>query len=139
MTESRLPAKYASPTANKRTILVIDDEEAFCDVVCEILDSLGYKTRQAYDAHQANALLQEITPDLILTDVMMPELDGLTFLRQLRSDPTWSKTPIIIVSAKATKDDREAAKEAGANGYLIKPFSTLELEELITHTLSSHA
>jgi two-component system phosphate regulon response regulator PhoB len=139
MTESRLLAKYASPTANKRTILVIDDEESFCDVVCEILDSLGYKTRQAYDAHQANALLQEITPDLILTDVMMPELDGLTFLRQLRSDPTWSKTPIIIVSAKATKDDREAAMEAGADGYLIKPFSSLELEELITHTLSSHA
>ena len=70
----------------------------------------------------------------------MPELDGLTFLRQLRSDPTWSKTPIIIVSAKATKDDREAAMEAGADGYLIKPFSSLELEELITtHTLSSHA
>jgi two-component system chemotaxis response regulator CheY len=70
---------------------------------------------------------------------MMPELDGLTFIRQLRSDPTWSEIPIIIVSAKATKDDREAAKEAGADGYLIKPFSSLELEELITVTLSPQA
>ncbi len=139
MAESRLLAKYTSPASDNRTILVIDDEEAFCVVVCEILDSLGYNTRQAYDAHQATALLQEITPDLILTDVMMPELDGLTFIRQLRSDPTWSEIPIIIVSAKATKEDREAAKEAGADGYLIKPFSSLELEELITRTLSSHA
>ncbi len=138
MAESKLLSKYGSPTANNHIILVIDDEEAFCDVVCEILDSLGYNTRQAYDAHQAIALLQEITPDLILTDVMMPELDGLTFIRQLRSDPTWSEIPIIIVSAKATKEDREAAKEAGADGYLIKPFSSLELEELITRTLSSH-
>jgi CheY-like chemotaxis protein len=139
MAESRLLAKYGSPASDSRTILVIDDEEAFCDVVCEILDSLGYKTRQAYDAHQAIALLQKITPDLILTDVMMPELDGLTFIRQLRSDPTWSEIPIIIVSAKATKDDREAATEAGADGYLIKPFSSLELEELITVTLSPQA
>jgi len=139
MTESRLLAKYASSASNNRTIIVIDDEHAFCDVVCEILDALGYNTRQAYNAHQAITLLQEITPDLILTDVMMPELDGLTFIRQLRSEPKWSEIPIIIVSAKATKADRDAAEDAGADGYLIKPFSSLELEELITSTLSTHA
>jgi len=139
MTESKLLAKYASSASNNRTILVIDDEEAFCDVVCEILDSIGYKTEQAYNARQAIALLQEITPDLILTDVMMPELDGLTFIRRLRSEPKWSEIPIIIVSAKATKDDRKKADHAGADGYLIKPFSSHELEEMITTTLSSHA
>ncbi len=139
MTESKLLAKYASSASNNRTILVIDDEEAFCDVVCEILDSIGYKTEQAYNARQAIALLQEITPDLILTDVMMPELDGLTFIRRLRSEPKWSEIPIIIVSAKATKDDRKEADHAGADGYLIKPFSSHELEEMITTTLSSLA
>ena len=117
---------------------MIDDEEEFCDVVCEILDSLGYKTRHAYDAHQAIDLLQEITPDLILSDVMMPDIDGLTFIRRLRSEPKWSEIPIIIVSAKASKDDREAAESAGADGYLIKPFSSHELEELISGTLASH-
>ncbi len=120
---------------NNRTILVIDDEEAFCDVVCEILEASGYLPLHAHTAAQAIEILRDQTPDLILSDVMMPDIDGLTFIRQLRANPKWSDIPIIVVSAKASAADQDAARSVGADGYLVKPFSTVDLETTIANAL----
>jgi two-component system phosphate regulon response regulator PhoB len=125
--------KLNSP--NHRVVLVIDDEEAFCDVVCEILDSIGYHPMHAYNAAQAIRQLEVRTPDIILSDIMMPDVDGLTFIRHLRAEPRWAQIPIIVVSAKATLADQDAAADAGADGYLIKPFSSKDLEAVISRTL----
>ncbi len=122
---------------NKRYILVVDDEPSFCTVLGEILRSFGYYVRQAYNAHHAIELLDITPPDLILTDVMMPGMDGLTFIRQIRSDPTRSSIPTIVISAKAQAEDIRASKEAGADACLVKPFSARELQEVIHKFLKS--
>ena len=111
-----------------QTVLVIDDEKAFCDVVAEILEASGIRTLKANDASQAAIHLETSTPDLILCDIMMPDMDGLTFIRQLKNDPDRAHIPIIIVTAKATDADEKEALSTGAVGFLAKPFSAADLE-----------
>jgi CheY-like chemotaxis protein len=133
--QQRDPEESQPDPMNNRTILVIDDEEAFCDVVCEILESNGHLPLHAHTAAQALEILRDQTPDLILSDVMMPDIDGLTFIRHLRSNPKWTDIPIIVVSAKASIADQDAAQSVGADGYLVKPFSTADLELTIASAL----
>ncbi len=113
------------------TILVVDDEPEFCSVVCEILELYGFAPKAVHDAHEALAYLEHAEPDLILTDVMMPEIDGLTLLRRLRAHPEWSHIPAAVLTAKAAPEALEAARKAGADGTLVKPFSAQELLALV--------
>lgn len=115
----------------KPVVLVVDDEPSFCFAITEILRISGYEVHQASSVRQALALLDTIEPDLILTDIMMPDRDGLSFLRLLHSHPAWGRIPAVAVSAKALPKDREAAEQAGADAYLCKPFSAMELQETI--------
>ena len=122
---------------SSRTILVVDDEEAFCEVVCEILTNAGYHTVSAPSAEEARRLLDQYSVDLILSDVMMPGTHGLSFIYSLRQDPRWRGLPIIVASAKAGKADRQEAAMAGANDFLAKPFSSHELQAAIARHISS--
>ena len=115
----------------KGVIFVVDDEQSFCHVVCEILEAIGYDPHYALDATEALGMLPQVKPDLILSDVMMPDMDGLSFVRHLREQPSWNAVPVVIVSAKATAEDRRNALESGASDFLAKPFSSHDLEELI--------
>ncbi len=132
----RGPASDGPMAAMTQSILVIDDERSFCDVVSEILDSYGYRVHQAYSAAQAEELLRSIHPDLMILDIMMPDVDGLTLIRRLRRDPAHTGTPIIVSSAKFLAEDRAAAMEAGANAYLSKPFSARDLKEAIDRLIA---
>ena len=134
--KGRLFSTMAAMTSNIR-ILVVDDEPSFCTVLSEILRSFGYFVRQAYDADHAIELLKVDLPDLILTDVMMPGMDGLTFIRQIRSDPERSSIPTIVISAKAQAEDIAETKRAGADAYLIKPFSARELRDVVHKFINS--
>ena len=111
----------------KSAILVVDDEIIYCDVITDILESYGFVTHVAYSAVDALTLLESVTPNLMLLDVMMPEIDGLTVIRRIRSHPDWIDIPIIVVSAKVLSEDRSAAFDAGANAFLPKPFSAHDL------------
>ncbi len=122
--------------SNGRTILVIDDETSFGSVVGEILRLEGYEVVVAHNAQQAFAALRAETPALILTDVMMPDMDGLSLIRRLRSRRAWSKIPTVVLSAKGAPQDIDAAKQAGADAYLPKPFSVQQLREVIRPYLS---
>lgn len=117
------------------SILVVDDEPAFCGVMSELLRSFGYEVRFAYNVDQAMAHIQDALPDIILTDVMMPGIDGLNFIRRLHKEPELAKIPTIVVSAKAEGHDIRATKEAGADACLIKPFSASELRQTISQFL----
>jgi DNA-binding response OmpR family regulator len=117
--------------SNGRMILVIDDETSFGSVVGEILQIEGYNVQVAHSAQQAFAILRAETPALILTDVMMPDMDGLSLIRRLRSQRAWSKIPTVVLSAKGTPQDIDAARRAGADAYLPKPFSVAQLREVI--------
>lgn len=120
---------------SKPVILIVDDEKAYANVVREALIPLGLEVLTVYDAMEAMYALQKGTPDLILLDVMMPEIDGLSLLRWLRENSGEDRTPIIVVSAKATPEDQEAARLAGADGFLAKPFTMQDLKGLLSEFL----
>jgi two-component system sensor histidine kinase ChiS len=129
-------ARVHMPMLNQ-TIVVIDDEQSFCDVVAEILRSFGYEVHTAYSVEQAIPLLEQHDTTLIILDIMMPGIDGLTFIRHLRTRDRFAELPIIISSAKFLESDRTAALEAGANLYLPKPFSAGDLRQAIETLLQT--
>lgn len=108
-------------------ILVVDDEPSFSGILIEILRSFGYFVHQAHSVPEAIGVIENERPDLILTDIMMPGIDGLTLVRMLRGDPIWASIPTIVVTAKAQPSEIEATIASGADAYLIKPFSATEL------------
>ena len=127
------------PEAFRASVLVIDDEPSFCFAISEILSLAGYNVHKAHTAKQAFDILDELVPDLILPDVMMPGIDGLTFLRKLRAHPNLGSVPTIAISAKAMKSDIAAARDAGADDYLPKPFSADELRQTIKLYLNGNS
>jgi CheY-like chemotaxis protein len=112
-------------------VLIVDDEPTFCVVMGDILHALGCDVVFAHSAGDALRILETMMPDLVLTDVMMPEVDGLSLLRRLRAEPAWSHLPTIVVSAKAMEEDAIEARSAGADGWLPKPFSIKDLRAAI--------
>jgi CheY-like chemotaxis protein len=113
------------------SVLVVDDDPTFCAVMRDILGGEGYEVHLAYDVRQALALLEHLRPDLILSDIMMPEIDGLTLIRDLRAKPDWAHIPTIVVSARTMPEERTAAREAGADAFVPKPFSIKDLRTTI--------
>ncbi|MFP3853639.1 MAG: response regulator [Anaerolineales bacterium] len=121
-------------TSARGKILVVDDDPIYCSIMQELLRRQDYAVQLAYDVPMAMNILASWSPDLVLTDVMMPQMDGLTFVRSLRSDPRWAEIPAIVVSARVMRGDREAAVEAGADDFIPKPFSLQHL----CNTIHSH-
>ena len=116
---------------SKPIILLIDDEKPYAKVIKEALEFNGVEVLLAHNAMDALNLFQQVTPDLILLDVMLPEVDGLSLLRWIREHSENENLPIHVVSAKAQADDRKAAIAAGANGFLAKPFTVQEMRDVI--------
>jgi len=113
------------------TILVVDDELCFREIVGDILTAEGYRILSASNAEEAFAAMGREKPTVILTDQMMPDVDGLAFLRRLRADPKWTDIRVVVVSAKAQPDDIDRALQAGADDYLVKPFSASDLRTVL--------
>lgn len=134
---TELPPEPARQKSSQASVLVVDDEPDFCQVVKEILSIDGMLVSEAHSVVQALATLAQQTPDLVLTDVMMPDIDGLDLVRSLRSEPSWSGIPTVVVSARVLDEDRTAALLAGANAFLPKPFTARELRETIRPLLAS--
>lgn len=118
------------------TILLVDDERAYRRAVSDVLCSQGYTVVQAGSAAEALQVLNVVTPELIMLDVMMPEVDGLTLLRQLSDEPRFLSVPIVMASAKAQAADRWSAWERGASAYLAKPFTFNEVTSLVEYLLT---
>ncbi len=116
---------------NQQSVLVIDDEGPYSRVVAEVLERKGFRVRTA--AHGLSGLFaaKRDQPDLILLDIMMPEMDGLAVVRKIRAEPALSRTPVVVISALAAAEDRRAALEAGADAFLPKPFTMEELTQAI--------
>lgn len=115
----------------KPVILLIDDEKSYAEVIKEALEINSVDVLLAHNAMDALNIFQQVTPDLILLDVMMPEVDGLSLLRWIREHSENENLPIHVVSAKGQPEDRQAAIDAGANGFLGKPFTVEELRTVI--------
>ena len=109
------------------TILIVDDEPGMQQVMEAMLTSGGYNLAFAGNGVEALAKAAELTPDLILLDVVMPEMDGLEVCRRLRADPVLAEVPIIIVTANEDHDSRLEGLQAGADDFLNKPLDRLEM------------
>jgi len=106
------------------TVLVVDDEDIVREVVCTYLEREGYTTCQASAGRAAVDLIESESPDLIVLDVMLPEIDGFSILSQLRKH---SDIPVILLTARTEETDRVLGLELGADDYVVKPFSPREL------------
>ncbi len=118
--------------AGKGNILVVDDEPQITRVLKTTLSSQGYGVRTASDGDEALQMLKEWTPDLVITDLRMPNLGGLELCRQIR---TKSRIPIIVLSVKGEERIKVEALDAGADDYVTKPFGVHELLARVRATL----
>lgn len=108
-------------------VLVADDDEDILGLVSFRLERSGYEVAAAKDGEEALRLARELSPALVVLDVMMPRLDGYEVTRRLRDDETTRGIPVILLTARAQEADVARGFEAGADDYLRKPFSPQEL------------
>lgn len=117
------------------TILVIDDEALTRRLLQHCLTRAGYDVIEAQDGSDALTKLESATPDFIISDVLMPGMNGFDTVRNIREIPEFAHTPVIFLSSRADTDASLKGLESGAQKYLFKPFSVLELlssvEELL--------
>lgn len=116
---------------SKKTILIVDDTPANLKLLATLLTAQEYRVRPAPNGEHALASVQKEPPDLILLDIMMPEMDGYQTMREIRKDPKFRSLPILALTAKAMKGDREKCLEAGASDYIAKPVNTDQLLSLL--------
>jgi DNA-binding response OmpR family regulator len=110
-----------------RTVLIADDESSMRLLVHATIESDDYAVVEAADGAQAWALIQRHKPSLVLLDVQMPGLSGLQVLRSIKADPSLAATRVILLTSKAQESDIGVGLIAGADFYLTKPFSPLDL------------
>ncbi len=120
MTDSHLQA-------SKRTIMVVDDNPDIVTIVKTILEVKGYGVQSAYSGQEVFNLLGELKSDLILLDIMMPQMDGLEVLTRLKGDVGTASIPVILLTAKVRHDDVLGGYKMGADFYITKPFTSTQL------------
>lgn len=125
--------KEASVGEHKR-LLLIDDDPNLILLVKDYLEFRGYEVITAENGQEALDVLQKDTPDMIICDVMMPQMDGYSLVEHVRKDPRTSWIPVLFLSAKGQSQDRVKGLNTGADVYMVKPF---EPEELVAQVESS--
>jgi two-component system cell cycle response regulator len=108
-------------------ILIVDDNVVNMKLAARVLEAAGFTIGRAADAEEAQRVLAETVPDLILMDIGLPGMDGLTLTRKLKADSRFEHLPIVALTASAMKGDDEKAIAAGCAGYITKPIDTREL------------
>jgi len=126
------------PTASQadpKCILVVEDDDAIRDLIAEILDSAGYRVERAADGLQALGKVPAARPDVVVLDLMMPIMDGWTFLEQFRQIPDYIGTPVVATSTYGSQSERQTARELQVQAYLAKPFDVDMLVGVVARLL----
>ena len=110
-----------------KTVLIVDDESYIVKSLSFVMKNAGYETGSASDGEEALQKVDELVPDLVILDVMMPKLDGFEVCKAIRANPAWSSIKIIMLTAKGRDSEREKGLALGADDYLTKPFSTRDI------------
>lgn len=118
-------------------VLLVEDTEDNRQMMRRLLEMSGYQVLEAINGEEAVKLASEERPRIILMDLSLPLIDGLTATRRIRSSPGLSKVPIVAVSAHDTADFHSEALAAGCNAYITKPIDYPELEEIVNRLLSN--
>lgn len=120
-------------------ILIVDDNPTNLKLASQVLEMDGYRVEQATDAEQAQELLRHMMPDLILMDIALPGMDGLTLTRRLKADERLKHVPVVAMTAFAMKGDDRKALDAGCSGYITKPIDTRRFSLQVAAFLSPGA
>ncbi|MGH7194300.1 MAG: response regulator [Candidatus Saccharimonadales bacterium] len=122
------------------TVLVVDDQPELRNLFQRVLEHQGYRVVTACNGREAMRVLDSCMPDLLLLDLAMPELDGLSLLRALRGKPQWAKVPAIMLSGLMTHEQVAAARELGVTDQLLKgEFSTRDLRARVARCIAKPA
>ena len=118
-----------------KRILVVDDDELIQIALNELLTPEGYEVHTVSGGAEALKRLERYDYDLLMLDIIMPEMDGLELCRKVRERETYRETPVVFLSAKSRDEDRAKGTEAGANLFLSKPISPAKLLEIVSDTI----
>lgn len=116
-------------------LLLVDDEPGLREAVQAYLEDSGYAVDVASNARDGLTLAQQKLPDLVITDIMMPQVDGYQFLKQLRDDPNFKTTPVVFLTARGMTADRIQGYNAGCDAYISKPFDPDELVAVVSNLM----
>ena len=119
-------------------VLVCDDNEVNREVICDVISSQGYKVLLATNGKQCLEILQSITPDLVILDLMMPGISGEQVLREIRGSDRWSHLHVMLLTARASHEDALLGLSIGADDYLAKPFDKNELIIRVNNIVDRH-
>jgi CheY-like chemotaxis protein len=120
----------------KKNVLVIDDDEIWQIMIRHFLENKGYSVQTAGSGSAAIKMLSSYKPDIILSDVRMPEMNGFDFLYAVRRLPVTAKTPLVFFSAIDDYDARKTARDLGASDFIVKPFNEKEIDIILSKYLS---
>ena len=109
------------------SVLIVEDEPAILELISYTCRTSGCQVQKASNVGEARRAIAEKRPDLILLDWMLPDCSGLDWLKELKANPTTDNFPVIMLTARGQEDDRDNGLEAGADDYIVKPFSPREL------------
>lgn len=120
-------------------LLLVDDEPGLREAVQAYLEDSGFEVNVAPNAQQGWQLLEKTLPDLVITDLMMPQVDGYQFLKQMRQDPRFKALPVVFLTARGMTSDRIQGYQAGCDAYISKPFDPDELVAIVQNLLQRRA
>ena len=121
----------------QKTVMIVEDEPDAAEMFGEMMRVNGFRVVKLLSSVPAIGMLAQEKPDLVILDVMMPDISGLEVLRHIRRDPELASIPVIIVSAKSMPSDIKTGLEAGASMYLTKPVGFLDLKNAIEQVLAA--
>jgi two-component system chemotaxis response regulator CheY len=120
-----------------KSIISVDDSSTMRRMVSFTLKSAGYEVLEAGDGAEALALLKTRAVDLVISDINMPKLNGIELTRELRSQPNYSRTPIILLTTESDPAKKAEGRAAGATGWIVKPFNQEQLLAVVSKVLPS--
>jgi two-component system phosphate regulon response regulator PhoB len=119
----------------QRTVIIVEDEPETAELFAEMMRVDGYRVIKSYTSGPAIPLIVNEKPDVVILDIMMPDISGLEVLRYMRREPKLAKIPVVVVSAKVMPSDIQAGLEAGASVYLTKPVGFRDLQKAIEESI----
>ena len=119
----------------KKTITIIEDEPFIIEALSFILEKEGFIVKSISDGAKAIEFVKDTDPDLVILDIMLPNVSGMKILEDIRSTKLIAELPVLMLTAKGQKKHRRAAEDAGVNEFMTKPFDNAELIQQIKHML----
>jgi DNA-binding response OmpR family regulator len=124
-------------TSSQKTVIIVEDEVDAAELFAEMMRVSGFRVIKCYTSKPALTLIENEKPDVVILDVMMPDISGLEVLRSIRLNANIAGTPVVVVSAKSMPSDIKIGLDAGANTYLTKPVGFLDLKQAVDKAINA--